>query len=208
MKTEFDRDVRERKSLVASARRKKNGLKSRKCTLPSDYMTKKEIESMNGELESINLNKPYGWEQLTRFPETLQREYIHSLRERFGVTTTMLAEMLGVGNSTANRFMRRLGFPVSAHNSRATSKQRIAFDAFINRKEAVAVEVEAVAEQTVEPEPKPVVDERRQQTAFASPLSATLSYSGRVRDICEALVYALGADSEGEFEIMFNRRED
>jgi hypothetical protein len=119
----------------------------------------------------------------------------------------MLAEMLGIGNSTANRFMRRLGFTVSAHNSRATAKQRIAFDAFINRKEAVAVEVETATEQTVDPEPKPVVDERRQQTAFASPLSATLSYSGNVRAVCEALVYALGADSDGDFEIVFNRRE-
>ena len=58
----FIEDVTERKSIARGAFHKKGGAKSNKCTLPSDYLTRKEREKMNGEVKTWNLNKFYtGW---------------------------------------------------------------------------------------------------------------------------------------------------
>lgn len=199
--TEFDREVKSRKALVPSARRKKNGVKSKRCTMPFEYMTKKEIAKMNGELTSINLNKPYSMPEFKQFPETMQAEYLQNLVDKFDMSTVMPSKLLGCSISYANRIMRNLGIRIRANGKKSTKAQREAFDNFI--KQGVNDEVEDASDEVevkVEAEPAPVV-----KRGFVSPLSATLTHSGSVREVCEALVYALGAGSAGEFEITFKR---
>jgi len=208
--TEFDYDVKSRKALVPSARRKRNGVKSKKCTLPSDYMTKKEKLAMNGELTSINTNRVYTYGEFMRFPESLQAEYVRSLKERFDVTPNMLAKLMGCSGSTTSRLMKNLGYDLSGHNSRSTPVQRLEFANFIKagRNDQIEQAVEQVAAQPVEVIPTQEFTElKASTTAFAAPMSATLGYEGRVRDVCEALVYALGADSVGRFSIIYTRAD-
>lgn len=78
--------------------------------MPSDYMTKKERDKMNGEVQSYNLNRPMQWKQFKRMPDDIQREYINSLIEKFDPQQTAIAEMLGVSAGTLNKLCReRLG---------------------------------------------------------------------------------------------------
>ena len=42
--------IKERKSMLSGARHKKGGSKSKKCTLPSDTLTKRENESIQLEI--------------------------------------------------------------------------------------------------------------------------------------------------------------
>lgn len=39
--TDFDYDVKQRRELARAAKYRKRGSKSKKCTLPSDYLTQK-----------------------------------------------------------------------------------------------------------------------------------------------------------------------
>lgn len=48
--------------------------KGGRVKMPSDYMTKKERDKMNGEVQSYNLNSPMKWMQFKRMPDDIQRE--------------------------------------------------------------------------------------------------------------------------------------
>ena len=94
--TEFDFEVRQKKSLVPSARRKINGSRSKKCSLPSDYLKKGDLKKLNGEPKQYNLSAPMKWAEFKEVPHDLQREYLTGLREKYRASSAMLAEMLGV----------------------------------------------------------------------------------------------------------------
>lgn len=77
--------IRERKDLARSARHKKNGSKSKKCTLPSDYLTKKEKEAMSSECKTWSMFKFYNWEEFQEMPADIQVQYLNSIIYRYGV---------------------------------------------------------------------------------------------------------------------------
>lgn len=74
--------------------------------MPSDYMTKKERDKMNGEVQSYNLNSPMKWAQFKRMPDDIKREYINSLIEKFAPQQIAIAEMLGVSTWTLSNLCR------------------------------------------------------------------------------------------------------
>ena len=51
-------DIKKKKQAGSGYRYKKNGSKSKKCSLPSDHLSKKEIEKMNGECKVYNGYRP------------------------------------------------------------------------------------------------------------------------------------------------------
>ena len=81
----FIEDVKTRKDVARSARKKKNGAKSRKVTFPSDYLTKKEREKMNGECKTWSMFKFYNWEEFQEMPADIQVQYLNSIIYRYGV---------------------------------------------------------------------------------------------------------------------------
>lgn len=83
--SDFEYDVWQKKILARNARYKKNGSKSKKCTLPSDHLTKKEREAMNGEVKSLKLTEKYTYKEFKSFSYDMQKEYLDSLRERYGI---------------------------------------------------------------------------------------------------------------------------
>ena len=42
---------------------------------PSDYMTKKELQQMNGECKSYRLNDPMMWEEFKKLPDDIKTMY-------------------------------------------------------------------------------------------------------------------------------------
>lgn len=61
MLTELEYDCLERKRLARQARYRKRGSKSKKCPMSTDYMTQKEWKERNGEVITMNLNRPVSW---------------------------------------------------------------------------------------------------------------------------------------------------
>ena len=80
--------------------------KGGRVKMPSDYMTKKERDKMNGEVQSYNLNSPMKWAQFKRMPDDIKREYINSLIEKFDPQQIAIAEMLGVSTRTLSNLCR------------------------------------------------------------------------------------------------------
>lgn len=80
--------------------------KGGRVKMPSDYMTKKERDKMNGEVQSYNLNSPMKWAQFKKMPDDIKREYINSLVEKFDPQQIAIAEMLGVSTRTLSNLCR------------------------------------------------------------------------------------------------------
>lgn len=97
---DFDYDVKEKKRIARGAAAKKNGSKSKKCTLPSDYLTAKEKKALNGEVKTYCLSKPMSWSEFKAMPLNIQEEYILKLYERFEVSMVDLGYLFGRSGKT------------------------------------------------------------------------------------------------------------
>lgn len=88
--------------------------KSRKCTLPSDYLTPAEMKRRNGEVKQYNLSRPMPFEEFQAMPEDLQAEYLRFLRARFAASDRKIAEMMGVSHPVIARYRETLGVTARA----------------------------------------------------------------------------------------------
>lgn len=131
---DFDYDNLQKKRLARNAQYKKNGTKSRKCTLPHENLTKKELNAMNGEIKSYNLNRPMNWDTFKKMPEDLKSEYLRKLRARFSVNSTALSDMLGVAPGTCRGALRAAGITLSRGDKMGYSEHQ-AWAAFISEPE-------------------------------------------------------------------------
>lgn len=93
---EFMQDCADKKVTARSARNKRthNG-KGGRVRLPSDFLTKKEREAMNGECKSYRMNEPITWEEFNTWPKEHKITYIKLLREKFNAPDYAIAEMMG-----------------------------------------------------------------------------------------------------------------
>lgn len=87
---DFDYDVMQKKRIARNAKYQKNGSKSKKCTLPYDYLTTKEKKALNGEVKTYCLSKPMKWDEFKAMPLNIQEEYILKLYEKYHVNMTDL----------------------------------------------------------------------------------------------------------------------
>lgn len=101
--TMFDQEVLNKKRLVNSARHKKNGSKSRMCSLPSDRLTEKQIKERHGEIVSYSFSKPINWENFKKLSVCTQQEYLLHLNKEFGATMSDFASLLGITIATLRR---------------------------------------------------------------------------------------------------------
>lgn len=83
--------------------------KGGKVIFPSDYLTRKEREAMNGEVKTYALNRPMRWKEFKLLPDDLRREYIENLQKRFGVMQKDLAVMFGVSANSVGLETKKLG---------------------------------------------------------------------------------------------------
>lgn len=114
----FRQDCREKKNVAASAFKKRTHCgKSGKARFPHEYLTKKELEKMNGECKSYQLNKPMDWETFKSMPDDLKVSYIKSIREKFGATDKAIAGMMGINVVTFGKWIRCCGLGVGSKNS-------------------------------------------------------------------------------------------
>lgn len=96
-KFEFIKDCREKKHTARSARNARTHCgKGGAVKFPSDSMTKKEREAMNGKCVSYRMNSPIAWEEFKTWPKEHQETYIKLLRKKYGVPDKYIAEMMGV----------------------------------------------------------------------------------------------------------------
>lgn len=108
---DFDYDALQKKRLARSDRCRKRS--TRKCTLPSDYLTPTERKRRNGEMKTYNLSKPMTYAEFLAMPDDLQAQYLRSLRWRFGASDKRIAEMMGVSHPVIRKHRDRLGIRIA-----------------------------------------------------------------------------------------------
>lgn len=103
----FKKDIQDKKRIGYGARNKINGSKSKKCSLPSDHLTKKQKEALNGEMISYDFKKFYSWEEFKEMPSGIQVEYINSIINRYDVGLATISEHLfGLNKSALSMFFQ------------------------------------------------------------------------------------------------------
>ena len=111
--TDFDYDVRQRKQLAQQARYRKNGSKSRKCTLRQDHLTNAQLKKMNGEVITFNMNMPiYSWKDFKALSRASATEYITGLDSKYDPSMNDLAKMFGVTYNTVRNYLREIECPL------------------------------------------------------------------------------------------------
>lgn len=189
----FVTDCAEKKRTARGAYNKKVG-KGRKVKFPSDYMTRKELDAMNGEVVSYKLNEPMTWAEFKALPDDIKKTYIKLLREKFDVPDSRIAAMLEIDRHYFYDKTAELGLSIGAHRGRSRPWDEAGWKSFINK--ATPVPVEIAEEIPVEDEPEeetPVVKirEKEPETVACSfgeiPEAGSLAFTGNVADILKTV---------------------
>ncbi len=202
-------DIKAKKQAGRGYYHKKNGSKSKKCRLPSDGLSKKEIEKMNGECKVYNLNKPMNYSNFCAMPVDLRIKYLEMLRDKFGANQTEISKMMGVADTTLASHRAKFldGKPMfrSYKHSRLDAE---AWNKFINGNEAD----DAVA---AEPDEKLVdtcsVGDSADTTfppynrviSKADIINGSMNLKGRADDIFRKMMDILGCENEYEIYVCF-----
>lgn len=103
----FRRDISNKKATARSAARRVSGAKSKKCTLPSDYLSAAQKKKLNGEVRTVNMNRPMKWAEFKALDPDTQTLYVSGLAHKYGISIGALAEMLGVSRGTAYNYSKK-----------------------------------------------------------------------------------------------------
>ena len=115
---DFDYEVMQKKRLVNQSRGTIKGKKKRfSVNMPSDYMTKKEIEKMNGDLKVWRdydeaPTFPIPWNVFKRMSVDAQKKYLEHLQTVYGASLKTISEMLGVHYMTLSKKCAEIGYHV------------------------------------------------------------------------------------------------
>ena len=118
---DFDYDAMQKKRIVRGASHMKHSSKSKKCTLPSDYLTAAQKRRLNGPVSTYKLDEPMSWESFKAMPEDLQKKYILNLQEMYQANDKMIAKLFGKSDVTVGEHRKRLGL-------KPTGKSRVTRD--------------------------------------------------------------------------------
>lgn len=198
---DFDFDARQKKIIANSARHKIGP--TRKCTLPSDYLTKGEIEKMNGPVQTYNLSRTMTLAQYKAMPDDMQRAYMDKLAAHGG-NGVRVAGMFGVSPQAIRVSLSAIGykFPHAAGTKRGDTEKWIAWTNGQAKEIRMPASKEPLAElsKPAQPEAEAVQQVQRKPimppttplmpprpTKPIQPTSGTLEYSGPVGAVMDAL---------------------
>jgi hypothetical protein len=89
----FQQEIKEKKSAGRGAFHKKSGAKSKKCTLPYEYLSKKEREKLNGECKTYKIGSfEVTWDEFKTWPEEFQVKHINSFLNRYDCGLSAISE--------------------------------------------------------------------------------------------------------------------
>ena len=112
-------DVKDKKRTARGAHNKRTHTgKGGRVRFPSDYMSRKDRERMNGEIMEYRLNSPVTWAEFKGWPDDIKAQYIKLLQKTYKAGDSAMAEMLGVGRRTMMVTRQKLGIQGLAQGTR------------------------------------------------------------------------------------------
>ena len=141
---ELTAEIRQKKNIAQQAKHKKNGCRSKKCRLPSDYMTKKQLKGLSGECMTYNLSKPMDWEEFKKMPVDLQTQYLKKLHDEHCADMRRASEMFGIAQGSLSNYIGRHGirgvFPASG--GKRSAEREAKWQAFLSGEAAQQAEAQ------------------------------------------------------------------
>lgn len=201
---DFDYDVLQKKRIASGAKHIKRGSKSKKCTLPSDFLTTKQRKELNGNVTTYNLNEPMTWKSFKAMPLDIQQEYLDGVQRRFDVRQAPLADMFGVRATSMCHYFKLKGLKWGAARCELSKKDALdAWEKFVYGTEASAIPeavptLPATATLVEVPVAEPI-----KVRSHAEVTKGTLSFTGNMADICSELVSWLGVNKDYTVTIEF-----
>lgn len=192
---DFDYDCMQKKRIASGAVHRKRGSKSKKCTLPSDYLTKKELKAMNGEVKSYNIHERYDWKKFKELPDDIAIAHINWLIETFGCTAAPLAESLGCSKSSIFKWLKAHDIQLDMSRRFMGSKEWLRFlgkmpvvepEVVEENVKEVKMHSEPEIERTPEPDPE-AVDVSKGCEIFSGNLSLRGSKAAMLQGLFEIL---------------------
>lgn len=212
----FQQTSRERKRIGAGAYARKNGSRTRKCTLPSDNMTTGQIKKRNGEIMEYKLNQPMKWKEFKSMPEDLQKEYIKKLASEKKARSVDIAEMLGVHKNYFSKHARTLfqgETPFTGtHQVNQSQEWRDFIEGNITTSEKREnEEVNSLEETNKEAETanERVKQQKNVETTEGMKIKkGYICYEGHPQEVFSKLILGLNPEQKYGFEIIFYAQEE
>lgn len=143
----------ERKKLGYGDKHKKRG-GGRYVRLPSDNLTKKERDAMNGECITYAMTRPVTLAEMEEWPKDIQRQYLQDIIRRYRVPQKQISTMLGCGVEKTRMVMIDLGVFGRHRGGKQEPMDKEGWAQFMSAREEAKTEQEA-AEIQQEPEDEP-----------------------------------------------------
>ena len=214
---DFDFDVMTKKRIARGAAARKCGSKSRRCTLPSDYLTDAQKKARNGKLSTYNLSKPMTYEQFKLMPRDLQREYLLKLRNDMHASARVIAQMFGCSYETVRVVIRDLGINTGGKKLYMNLDQLMRWNNWLSgdaantpvavtepetetetETEAEAETISAAAEETEDAGAPVNNDASTEEMKCAALLGGKLNLRGTASEILSRLAIVFGAESDAQ----------
>lgn len=191
----FNQTVKERNKERTGARHKKNGSKSKKCTLPSDYMTKKEKEKMNGPITTYKI-KGLTKIEFRSYPVDI-RQMIVDEHAKHGARLIDIARHLNWGGCDTS-FAKWCSEHGVKNTCKPGKKRRPEYDEWLGIKEESATEAQELPKTDI---PVPSVP----NIIKKAPTTGELQYSGRIEEIAANLIDILSGE-DYEIRVCFRKK--
>jgi hypothetical protein len=185
----FVSDIKEKRQAARSAHNRKTHRGKGGMKMSYEYMSKKELAKMSGEVKTFNLNEPMLWKEFKLMPDDLQITYIKSLWSRFDAPLKSIAAMMGCGYSTIANKTAALG--LKAHNRGFHTWDEAGFWAWIDSGET-EVKAEPVADTLDTPRPLVMLPVKE-----LVPDCGELHFCGNANEILQSLCSILGGKTVG-----------
>lgn len=210
---DFDFDVMTKKRIARGAAARKCGSKSRRCTLPSDYLTDAQKKARNGKLSTYNLSKPMTYEQFKLMPRDLQREYLLKLRNDMHASARVIAQMFGCSYETVRVVIRDLGINTGGKKMYMNLDQLLRWNNWLSgdaantpvavtepetETETEAETISAAAEETEDASTPVNNDASTEEIKCAALLGGKLNLRGTASEILSRLAIVFDTESDAQ----------
>ena len=99
-----------RKNIARSAHNRRTHCGKRGAVkFPSDFMTKKELQSMNSDVTCYKINDPMSWDEFKKLPDDLKILYLKFIREKFKAPDSIIAKAFGITEQYFGRWVKANG---------------------------------------------------------------------------------------------------
>ena len=206
---DFDYDVYLKKRVARGAFARKRGSKSKKCSLSTDHMTRKQWERMNGQVYTYELSKPMGWQAFKAAPKQIQEEYLNGLKDKYGVNIGALIGMFGVSRGTVSTYFKSSGLKVDfPAGNKMNARETIAWDHFLHgspdepdQEPEVQEAIQAEPEIGHESEQEGNKEDRKEDAFRLNHFILTFSGELNPLDIANAITRITGGKANGTLTI-------